>query len=172
MKIFGIFVVFVLTISSGMAQEIPAVEEPSDFLIQRLEIRPSLTNLAPEVPNTGNFRIREVVWDKGFERKEIDIAAYMAREQQMKRRTVELAPPVQVPQVENNVTLNRDNTFGASPRFFNQSFGPELQTRGTRNSVYRSASETTGEAYLNSFHNPFIRGRAYSPYTRRGYYYY
>lgn len=172
MKIFVLVVVFFLSWTWGVAQEIPAVEERSEFLIQRLEIRPSLTNLAPEVPNTGKFRIREVIWDRDNERKEIDIAAYMEQEQRMKRRTLELAPPVQVPQVANNVSVNREEGFSLTPRFFNQSFSPEAYTRGTRNSVYRSAAETTGASYLNSYYNPFIRGRAYSPYSSRGYYYY
>jgi hypothetical protein len=88
----------------GMAQEIPAVREESrDFIIERLEIRPSLNNpWVPEVPNTGNFRIREVNFDTSLDRREVDIAALMAQESQMKRRIVELAPPVQVPQAPNS----------------------------------------------------------------------
>lgn len=171
MKLIGLVIFFVFSSYLGMAQEIPAVREPSDFIIQRLEIIPSLTTLAPEIPNTGNFRIREVNFDTDFQRNEVNIAALMAQEKQMKKRTVELAPPVQVPQLNNSVSVQRDDTFSVSPRFFNQSFSPELQTRGTRNSVYRNAAETTGATYLNSYYNPFLRGRMYSPYSR-GYYYY
>jgi hypothetical protein len=171
MKAAGILLVFFFSSWIGMSQEIPAVREESrDFIIERLEIRPSLTILAPEVPNTGRFRIREVNFDTSLDRREVDIAALMAQESQMKRRTVELAPPVQIPQAPTSNLNNRNNDFQMGTRFFNQSFSPELQTRGTRNSVYRNAAETTGATYLNSFHNPFLRSRGYSPYSR-GYYY-
>ncbi|HSI70528.1 MAG TPA: hypothetical protein VK941_09865 [Gillisia sp.] len=171
MKSVGLIIVFLFSSWIGMAQEIPAIREESrDFIIERLEIRPSLTILGPEVPNTGNFRIREVNFDTALERREVDIAALMAQDRQMKRRTVELAPPVQVPQAPSGNLTTRHNDFQMGTRFFNQSFSPELQTRGTRNSVYRNAAETTGATYLNSYHNPFLRGRVYSPYSR-GYYY-
>lgn len=170
MKAAVILFVFLFSSYIGVAQEIPAVRETPDFIIERLEIRPSLTILGPEVPNTGRFRIREVNFDTGYDRKEVDIAALMAQEQQMKRRTVELAPPVQVPQVQNSNLSNRNNDFQMGTRFFNDSFSPEMQTRGTRNSVYRNAAETTGATYLNSYHNPFLRSRVYSPFSR-GYYY-
>lgn len=168
MKYLGLILLFVLASYTGKAQEIPVVREPSDFIIQRIETIPSLSTLAPEIPNTGNFRIREVNFDTDFQRKEVNITALMQQEQQMKKRTVELAPPVQVPQLGRPSGHSEDN-FSVSPRFFNQSFSPELQTRGTRNSVYRNAAETTGAHYLNSY-NPFLRGRIYNP--RYGPYYY
>ena len=153
---------------TGKAQEIPA-EPSSEFIIQRLEIRPSLTNLAPEVPNVGRFRIRTVNFDKTLERKEVNMLAVIEQQEQMKRRNIELAPPVYVPQVSGNVSSSRDDNFNVTPRFFNHSFSPELQTRGTRNSVYRNAAEGTGAQFFNSY-NPFYRGRGYSP--GYGYYYY
>lgn len=171
MRVAGLVLIFFFISWFGRAQEIPAVRDTPDFIIERLEIRPSLTILGPEIPNTGKFRIREVNFDTSLERKEIDIAALMAEEKQMKRRTVELAPPVQVPQAPGRNLTARNNDFQMGTRFFNQSFSPELQTRGTRNSVYRNAAETTGATYLNSYHNPFLRSRVYSPY-HRGYYYY
>lgn len=170
MKAAGILILFLFSSWIGVAQEIPAVRDTPEFIIERLEIRPSLTILGPEVPNTGNFRIREVNFETSFERQEIDMAALMAQEQQMKRRTVELAPPVQVPQAQSTNFTNRNSDFQMGTRFYNQSFSPEMQTRGTRNSVYRNAAETTGAVHLNSYHNPFLRSRVYSPYSR-GYYY-
>jgi hypothetical protein len=159
MKVAVVFIFFLFISITGVAQEIPAVreipvvEDTPDFLIERLEIRPSLTILGPVVPNTGRFRIREVNFDTGYDRKEVDIAALMEQEQQMKRRTVELAPPVQVPQAQSNNLSNR-NDFQMGTRFFNQSFSPEMQTRGTRNSVYRNAAETTGGYLSKQFSQP------------------
>lgn len=168
MKLTGLLLLFALTSWLGTAQEIPAVREPSsEFIIQRLEIRPSLTNLAPEIPNMGRFRIRTVNFDTSNQRREVDIAAVMEQEERMRVRNIELAPPVQVPQV-GNVAASREDSFSITPRFYNESFSPELQTRGTRNSVYRNAAESTGAHYFTSY-NPFLRSRYYSP--GYGYYY-
>lgn len=171
MKIKGLILLFVLTSYFGAAQEIPAVREASsEFIIKRLEIRPSLSNLAPEIPNIGRFRIRPVNFDKDNQRKEVDMLAVMEQEERMRMRNIELAPPVQLPQVNNPVSVSRDTDFSVTPRFFNQSFSPQLQTRGTRNSVYQNASDATGASYLNSFYSPYYRGRGYRP--GYGYYYY
>ncbi len=170
MKIAGFLLLLFMYSWTSAAQEIPAIKEPSsDFLIQRLEIRPSLTNLAPEVPNAGRFRIRTVNFDKSLDRKEVNMLAVIEQQEQMKRRNIELAPPVFVPQVQANLSASRDDNFSMTPRFYNQSFSPEFQTRGTRNSVYRNAAEGTGAQFLNSY-NPFYRTRGYSP--GYGYYYY
>lgn len=170
MKFTGLLFLFLIICYSATAQdiEIPVESDvPPEFIIKRVEIRPSLTNLAPEIPNTGRFRIREVNFDKGNERREIDIAAVMAREERMKSRIIELAPPVQVPQVTSNNSGRDSDGISVTPRFFNQSFSPQLPGRGTRNSVYRDASIGTGAAYYNSY-NPFMRSRYYRP----GYGYY
>lgn len=159
----------VLTSYFGAAQEIPAVREASsEFIIKRLEIRPSLSNLAPEIPNTGRFRIRTVNFNTEDQPREVDMLAVMEQEERMRMRNIELAPPVQLPQVNNPVSVSRDQDFSVTPRFFNQSFSPQLHTRGTRNSVYQNAADATGASYLNSYYSPFYRGRGYRP----GYYYY
>lgn len=100
MKFTAFLFLFMAITYSATAQnmDIPVESDaPPEFIIQRLEIRPSLTTLAPEIPNTGRFRIREVNFDKGNERREINIAAVMAQEERMKSRTIELAPPIQLP---------------------------------------------------------------------------
>lgn len=156
---------------AGIAQEKKAVTEipvitevPKELLIQRIEIRPSLTNLAPEIPNTGRFKIRTVNFDIQNIRREIDIAAVMEREERMKTRTMELAPPVQLPNLNNETTVKGTESFSITPRFYNQSFSPDIPGRAVRNSVYRNAADDTGAGYFNSF-NPFYR-------TSRGYGYY
>jgi hypothetical protein len=171
MKKTGIFLIFILFSLASVAQEkakmpeIPVIiDVPSELLIKRIEIRPSLSNLAPEIPNTGRFKIRSVNFDTQNIRREIDIAAVMERDQQMKRRNIELAPPVEMPNIQNNITVKGDETFSLTPRFYNQSFSPDIPGRATRNSVYRNAADGTGASYLNSY-NPFYRTRGY------GYYY-
>lgn len=167
----GFLICFILFSFAGSAQdiprgaEIPVISEvPEELLIKRIEIRPSLTNLAPEIPNTGRFRIRSVNFDTKNMRREIDIAAVMEREERMKTRYIELAPPVQLPNLKNNTTVKGEESFSITPRFYNPAFGSEMQRRGTRNSVYRNAADATGASYLHSY-NPFYRVRGY------GYYY-
>lgn len=161
----GLLFFFIIFTYCGFAQEIPAVQEvPEGLLTKRIEIRPSLSILAPEVPNTGRFKIRTVNFNTQNERKEVDMAAVMAREEQMKARYIELAPPVQVPQL-NSPTVTGSETFSITPRFYNQSESPSFYGRGTRNSVYRNAADATGASYLQTY-SPFVRGYGY-----RGYYY-
>lgn len=161
MKKIGLLFIFILSSYLGTAQEIPAdARSSSEFIIKRLEITPSLTNLAPEIPNTGKFRIRTVNFDKETERREVNIYEMMAMEEGMRSRTVELAPPVYVPQQRETFSLSRNDNFSASPRFYNQTFSPELPSKGTRNSVYKDASETTGSYYLRSY-SPFYRQSNY-----------
>lgn len=174
MKLFITFIFFSVLPLFGMAQEIPReIEVPEGLLIKRIEMRPSLSNLAPEIPNTGRFKIRSVNFDTQNVRREIDIAAVMEREAEMKARNIELAPPVQVPQ-SSNVTVSRDEIFSITPRFYNQSVSPSLLGRGTRNSVYRDAGDATGANYLHSY-SPFSRGVGYGRgygYGSYGRYYY
>jgi len=172
MKKSGAFLIFFVLSHFGIAQEIPRVIElPEGLLIQRVEMRPSLSNLAPEIPNTGRFKIRSINFDTQNVRREIDIAAVMEQESQMKARTLELAPPVQVPQ-QGNVAVSRNESFGITPRFYNQSESPEFYGRGTRNSVYRDAGDATGANYLHRY-SPFTRGYGYGRgYGSYGRYYY
>lgn len=167
----GLFFFFIMFSYAGIAQEKQAVPEisilsevPQELRIQRTEIRPSLSNLAPEIPNTGNFRIRSVNFNTQNARREVNIAAVMAREKQMKTRYMELAPPIQLPQLSSNPTVDGNETFSMTPRFYNQSFSPDMPGRATRNSVYRNAADVTGASYLHSY-NPFYR-------SSRGYGYY
>jgi len=166
----GLFLIFFAFSFFGMAQEIPRVAEvPEGLLIQRVEIRPSLSNLAPEIPNTGRFKIRTLNFDTQNLRREIDMVAVMEREALMKARNIELAPAVQVPQASNTaVTL--DEKFGITPRFYNPSVSPSIYGRGTRNSVYRDAGDATGANYLHTY-SPFVRGYGYG-YGSYGRYYY
>lgn len=162
MKTFLAVLIFGLISTVGTSQEIPIVREASDeFIIKRVEIVPSLTILSPEIPNTGNYRIRTVDFDTENDRREVNIAEYMEMESRMKRaRIVELAPPIQMPKEDKGISLNRNVDFNAHPRFFNQSFSPDLPATGTRNSVYRNAAEGTGHYYLTRY-NPFSRGYRY-----------
>lgn len=162
MQKIGLLFFFIFIFYPGTAQEIeiPAVRESSsEFIIKRIEIIPALSILSPEIPNTGNFKIRSVNFDLENEPREVNIAEFMDRERRMKTRTMQLAPPVQLPQNDNITTVDRSANWNASPRFFNQSFSPDLQRSGTRNAVYRDAAEGTGHYYLTR----------YNPFARRGY---
>ncbi|CAN5360501.1 hypothetical protein BH23BAC2_BH23BAC2_19420 [soil metagenome] len=165
------FILFFICISFwANAQEIPMeVEVPAELLLKRVEMRPSLSNLSPDIPNTGRFKIRTVNFDTQNLRREIDMVAVMEREAQMKARTIELAPPVQVPQ-SGNTAVTKNETFGITPRFFNPSVSPEGYGPGTRNSVYRDAGDATGANYIHTY-SPFVRGYGYG-YGRYGRYYY
>ncbi len=157
MKKIGLLFFSILSSYLGAAQEIPEdARSSSEFIIKRPEITASLTNLAPEIPNTGKFRIRTVNFDKGIKAREVNIYEMMAMEEGMRSRTVELAPPVYVPQERDGFSLSRDGNFNASPRFINQSYSPEGPLNGTRNSVYKDASQSTGAYYLRSY-SPFYR---------------
>ena len=156
-----LFFLFISYFCTAQEIEIPVLREASaEFIIKRIEIIPSLSILSPEIPNTGNFKIRSVNFDLENEPREVNMAEFMARERSMKSRMVELAPPVQLPQKENTFSVGRNTDLNASPLFFNQTFSPELQRSGTRNSVYRNAAEGTGHYYLTR----------YNPFARRGYY--
>ena len=159
MKFTGYIIAFLFSSYLGFSQEIPlANSEKSGFIIKRLEIRPSLSNLAPEIPGTGKYKIRTVNFNVEDKPREVNIAEAMERERRMKPRTVDLDPPVQVPKQSGVITI----TGGENTRF-NQSFEPRLNTttpRGVRNSVYIDASESTGAAYFQSY-SPFYRGYYY-----------
>lgn len=168
MKKIGLLFLFACFSYLGFAQEIPRIQEvPEGLLIKRIEIRPSLSNLAPEIPNTGRFKIRSVNFDTENVRREINMVAVMEREEQLKARRIELAPPVQVPR-PNTTSVSDNDTFSITPRFYNQSFSPDAYGRGTRNSVYRNAADGTGASYLQTY-SPFLRGYGNGYY--RGYYY-
>ena len=161
MKISGFLFFLILSSYLGTAQEIPKVtRSSSEFIIKRHEITPSLTNLAPEIPNTGKFRIRTVNFEKEIERRDVNIYEMMSMEERKKSRTLELATPEYVPKERETFSLSRNNNINASPRFYNQTFSPELPSKGTRNSVYKDASETTGSSYLRSY-SPFYRQNNY-----------
>lgn len=165
MQKIGLLFLFVWFSFTGTAQEIPAiVDVPEEFKIHHVPLRPSLTILAPDVPNTGRFRLTQVNFDQSTMRREVNMTAVMEREEQMKSRILEMAPPVRMPQ-PNTTTVSRNETFHITPRFHNPSFSPELQGRGTRNSVYRNAADGTGATYLQTY-SPFLRGYG------RGFYYY
>jgi len=159
MKFIGFILAFIGFSLTGFSQEIPlAKSERSGFIIKRLEVRPSLSNLAPEIPNAGNYRIRTVNFNVEDKPREVNIAEAMERERRMKSRTVDLDPPVQINKQSSSISI----TGGENARF-NQSFEPRLNnssTRGTRNSVYIDASESTGAAYFQSY-SPFYRGNRY-----------
>lgn len=168
LKILGMraAVTFFIFIFGGfiMAQEIPAIPAATpEFIIKRIDIRPSLSSLTPEYPETGRFRIREVNFDTSNQPREVNLAEVMEMEANMKRRTVELAPPVQVSQQNGSFSVGRTTNPGETPIFYNQSYSPEAPTRGTRNSVYRDARKTTGATWLEST-SPFLR--QYGPYRR------
>jgi hypothetical protein len=160
----ALLILIMTTVSLSLsAQEIPVMSPvPSGFTIKRLEIRPSLSNLQPEVFTTGKFRIRTVNFDTDNEPRTINIAEYMAQEQRIRSsRIIELAPPVQPTQPTGTITFGKTENISATPRFFNQSFSPEMPGRGTKNSVYKDAGDDTGANYLNTY-SPFYRRYPYS----------
>lgn len=158
-----IFLFTFLVSFQGTAQEIPVVEEASsEFIIKRTPITPSLSILSPEIPNTGNFRIRSVDFDNRDQPSQVNISEYLEQEKRRRSRIVELDPPVVLPNQDNDsFSVTRNTDWSVRPTtYFNQSFSPHLPSNGTYNSVYRDASINTGAYYLsrNSPYNPFRRG--------------
>jgi len=92
MKLLGILIMLFISTVYGTAQEIPVLNSPDDFIIQRTEITPSLSILAPENPYVGKFRIRTVNFDVKDEPIQINISEIMREEEQMRYNSyVELA---------------------------------------------------------------------------------
>lgn len=156
MKVSGLFLLLGIWAYSVSAQEIPAVDNSEGFIFERLEITPSLSTLAPENPYVGKFKIRTVNFDTEDKPLQVNFSEMIREEEQMRAsRYVELASPVQIPQKKNSVG------FSLSPRendalYFNQNFNPTLPATGTRNTVYKDASETTGSIYYTRY-SPFYR---------------
>ncbi len=157
MKFFTTIIFSILISAFGVAQEIPAVNSPTDFIIKRTEIVPSLSILAPENPYVGKFRIRTVNFDEKEIPIEVNISEVMREvEYERANKYVELAPPVQqFSEKKNSVSFSmnpRDN----DARYFNQNFNPYLPKTGVRNMVYKDASENTTPLYYSRY-SPFYR---------------
>ena len=156
MKFLGVFILLFITSTYGIAQEIPVLNSPDDFIIQRTEIKPSLSILAPENPYVGKFRIRTVNFDVQDQPIQINLTEIMREEEHMRsNRYVELAPPVQIAQKKSSVSFSA-NPRETDARYFNQNFNPSLPRTGTRNTVYKDASETTRPIYYSRY-SPFYR---------------
>lgn len=154
------FIIFTLLLIfaaiPGVAQEIPALNSTEGFIIKRVEITPSLSVLAPENPYVGKFKIRTVNFNVEDQPMQINISEVMREEERMKNnRYVELESPVQLPQKKSSVSFSADPRVNDA-RYFNQNFNPYLPTTGTRNTVYKDASENTGNIYLSRY-SPFYR---------------
>tara|TARA_R100000935_G_C2792056_1_gene146420 strand:+ start:431 stop:910 length:480 start_codon:yes stop_codon:yes gene_type:complete len=156
MKLLGILTLLLISSAYGFAQEIPVLNSPDDFIIKRTEIIPSLSTLAPENPYVGKFRIRTVNFDVKDQPIQVNISEIMRQEEQMRYNSyVELAPPVQLTQKKTTVSFSA-NPRETDARYFNQNFNPTLPRTGTRNTVYKDASETTRPIYYSGY-SPFYR---------------
>ncbi|HSM64557.1 MAG TPA: hypothetical protein VK833_11510 [Gillisia sp.] len=156
MKFFGVLILLFISSTYGVAQEIPVLNSPDDFIIQRTEIIPSLSILAPENPYVGKFKIRTVNFDVKDQPIQINLSEIMREEEQMRsNRYVELAHPVQVTEKKASVSFSA-NPRDTDARYFNQNFNPYLPSRGVRNTVYKDASETTRPIYYSRY-SPFYR---------------
>lgn len=154
---FIVFIVLVFIAAiPGVAQEIPSLKSSEGFIIKRVEITPSLSVLAPENPYVGKFKIRTVNFNVEDQPMQINISEVMKEEERMRsNRYVELESPIQLPQKKSSVSFSADSRVNDA-RYFNQNFNPYLPTTGTRNTVYKDASEITGNIYLSSY-SPFYR---------------
>ncbi len=156
MKIIGFIFLLLITATTGIAQEIPVVKSAEGFIIKRVEIIPSLSILAPENPYAGKFKIRTVNFNVEDQPAQINIGEIMREEEQMRNnRYVELESPVQLPQKKSSVSFSADPRVNDA-RYFNQNFNPYLPSTGTRNTVYKDASENTGNIYYSRY-SPFYR---------------
>lgn len=156
MKFLGTLAFLILTTTFNYAQEIPAVVSPNDFIIERVEIKPSLSILAPENPYVGKFKIRTVNFDVKDQPIQINLTEIMNEEERMQsNRYVELAPPVNFTPKKASVSFSL-NPRDTDARYFNQNFNPSLYKSGTRNTVYKDASENTPTIYYSRY-SPFYR---------------
>jgi len=156
MKFLGFILLLLITATTGIAQEIPVINNTEGFIIQRVEITPSLSVLAPENPYLGKFKIRTVNFNVEDQPMQINISEVMKEEERMRyNRYVELEPPVQLSQKKSSVSFSADPRVNDA-RYFNQNFNPNLPTSGTRNTVYKDASENTGNIYYSRY-SPFYR---------------
>lgn len=156
MKIIGFIFLLLITAISGKAQEIPVIKSAEGFIIQRVEIIPSLSILAPENPYLGKFKIRTVNFNVEDKPRQINIGEIMREDERMRNNSyVELESPVQIPQKKSSVSFSADPRVNDA-RYFNQNFNPYLPKTGTRNTVYKDASENTGNIYYSRY-SPFYR---------------
>jgi hypothetical protein len=156
MKFFSILILLFITSTYGVAQEIPVLNSPDNFIIQRTEIIPSLSILAPENPYVGKHKIITVNFDVQDQPNQVNLTKIMREEEQMRsNKYVELAPPIKVSQKKTSVSFSA-NPRDTDARYFNQNFNPTLPSRGVRNTVYKDASETTRPIYYSRY-SPFYR---------------
>lgn len=156
MKFLGVLFILFITTTYGVAQEIPVLNSPDNFIIQRTEITPSLSILAPENPYVGKFKIRTVNFDVKDQPIQVNISEVMREEEQMRFNSyVELDPPVQFTPKKASVRFSA-NPRETDARYFNQNFNPTFSRSGTRNTVYKDASETTRPIYYSRY-SPFYR---------------
>ncbi len=157
MKFFTMLLLLLTVTTYGMAQEIPVVNSPKDFIIKRTEITPSLSVLAPENPYLGKFKIRTVNFDEKNIPIQVNLTEVMQEvEYERANSYVELSPPVQLSEKKPSISFTanpRDN----DARYFNQNFNPYFPKSSVRNTVYKDASENTTPIYY----------RRYSPFYRR-----
>ncbi len=165
MKTRGILLLCILFSSLLYSQEIPQLKKLPEntqegFVIKRLNIRPSLSNLAPEIPIMRHFNVIAVNFDAPqLNPRQIDIAKLaMEDEKEKQSRLISLDAPVQISKEPKTFS------FSAHPNeeynFSTHSFVPKFPSNTTQNSVYQDAGISTGAFYLNSY-NPFYRTYSY-----------
>ena len=165
MKTPGILIFFLCFSSLLYCQEIPQLRKlpetnQENFLIKRIPINPSLSNLGPEIPLMRHFELTKVNFDApSINPHGIDIAQLaMEDEKEKQARLISLNSPVQVSRPAKTFS------FSAHPNeeydFSTHSFVPKFPSNTTPNSVYQDAGVTTGAFYLNSY-SPFYRTYSY-----------
>lgn len=156
MKFLGTLTFILFATTYSYAQEIPVLDSPDNFIIERVAIKPALSILAPENPYVGKFKIRSVNFDVKEQPIQINLMEVMNEEEQMQaNRYVELAPPTKFSEKKASVSFSL-NPRDTDARYFNQNFNPYLHKSGTRNTVYKDASENIRPTYYSRY-SPFYR---------------
>ena len=130
------------------------------FFEDRQEFIPSLSNLAPDFPES-RIKLREVDFSKKMEKPQINMVAIMEREKNRTPRTVEIHSPFQKPQKEEKgVQFELSDGIRSHSRGWNY----DPYTGKTRNSAYREYRHMRSGLH-NGFYRPTLGSRYYSPYS-------
>lgn len=130
------------------------------FFEDRQEFIPSLSNLAPDFPES-RIKLREVDFSKKMEKPQINMVAIMEREKNRTPRTVEIHSPFQKPQKEEkSVQFELSDGIRSHSRGWNY----DPYTGKTRNSAYREYRHMRSGLH-NGFYRPTLGSRYYSPYS-------
>lgn len=130
-------------------------EDEESLFIGPVEVNPSLSFLAPEIPST-NLTLLEVDFSQKEVKREVNMIAIMEKEKSRKPRAVDISSPF---------TRNRESSKGVfevsdNVRFYNRGSNYDFYTGRTKNPAYREMQA----GLFRGVYSPYVGGRYRTPY--------